>query len=99
MTTDHTPQTTNNMLADIIGWLKAGDLVILHVGTQGKGYHVPNIPFGRKIYIDVKSMPSLINEEEWPWYMIDYAKAELVTTFETECPNGTYNFKIPGLGH
>lgn len=93
----NTPKTTNNSLADIVGWLKLGDTVILHNnGEQKKVYFILGSNLNRKIYVNVSSFPSLLGEGEWPYY-IESVSAKQVTDDNVECPNGTFYFSVPAL--
>ena len=90
------PIPTANSLKDIIDWLREGDKVIIHSSNYGKTYHncvkFKNVT-NRVIYIDVSSMPSLIDEGEWPWY-IENDGHTLCDCLLDHCDN-TYYFKLP----
>lgn len=68
------PKCTTNNLSDIITWLKLGDIVCLHVNRkEGVFYHIcdgkADLEKIRIIAVDVAKMPSLLNEDKWPWYI------------------------------
>lgn len=95
---DNTPKTTGNSLKDIVGWLATGDMVILHTGTgEKKIYHNNDLPYNRKIYVDVSSMPDLMDEGEWPFYIKQSNVTELSDDIKA-CPNGNFSFVLPSLG-
>ena len=64
---------TNNTLADIIRFLKEGNIVCIHYGQYGDYYNSKSkcikINDEKLIYINVESRPSLLNEDELPWYI------------------------------
>jgi S-adenosylmethionine:tRNA-ribosyltransferase-isomerase (queuine synthetase) len=94
----NTPITTRNSLADIIGWLKEGDLVILHIGDISKAYIMTEKERNRCVTIDISTAPSLMEEGEWPWYIKNEGAIE-VTDIKPyyPAPNGTYKFKLPNI--
>jgi hypothetical protein len=92
-----TPITTNNMLGDILGWLKLGDVVILHGKTHGQAYHVSALPYNRKIYINISEIPDVGLEGEWPWYIINKGGAVKLDTLDVKCLGNTFSFKVPGF--
>lgn len=92
-----TPITTNNMLADILQWLKLGDVVILHDKTYGQAYHVPTLPHNRKIYVNISDTPDAGLEGEWPWYMINKGGAVKLDTLNVDCLGNTFSFRVPGF--
>ena len=67
------PQCTSNNLVDIINWLKEGDVVTLHTEHKKIKFHnctlFPN-KVKRTIYVNVSSMPALMDESEWPYYIL-----------------------------
>ena len=67
---------TTNSLFDIIQYLKDGNMVCLHTNNDHIYFHFPNYINEKLIYIDVSSMPSLMDEEEWPWYIKNYGFVE-----------------------
>ena len=68
---DNLKITTNNLF-DIIQYLKDGNMVCLHTRNNYIYFHFPNSINEKLIYIDISSMPSLMDEEEWPWYIINF---------------------------
>ena len=62
---------TTNSLFDIIQYLKDGNMVCLHTRNNYIYFHFPDSINEKLIYIDISSMPSLMDEEEWPWYIIN----------------------------
>jgi hypothetical protein len=93
------PQTTRNSLADIVGWLKSGDMVILCAkGILRQVYHINDLPYNRKIYVNLSTSPSLMEEGEWPYY-IKSANATLQKNESAKCPNGIFSFVLPSETH
>jgi hypothetical protein len=60
---------TTNSLFDIIQYLKDGNMVCLHTRNDRVYFHFPESINEKLIYIDVSSMPSLMDNGEWPWYI------------------------------
>jgi hypothetical protein len=67
---------TTNSLFDIIQYLKDGNMVCLHTSNEHKYFHYPKSINEKLIYIDISSMPSLMDEEEWTWYIKNYGFVE-----------------------
>ena len=74
------PETTSNNLADIIDWLKAGDYVFIHNNYLGGRFFHKNctrkfekqaddFADHRVIFVNVKSMPGLLDKGEWDYYI------------------------------
>jgi hypothetical protein len=65
--------TTKNSLADIINFLKDGYIVCLHAGNNRQYYFLKEsleeLNDECIIYINLTKNPSLLNEDEWPWYI------------------------------
>lgn len=70
------PATSTNMLSDVIGWLRLGDCVILHVNNEcGRVYHTckfEDINEIRVISLNMANTIELMREGEWPWYIEHY---------------------------
>ena len=66
--------TTNN-LADIVRFLKEQNIVCLYCTNNKIFYYAKSscekINNEKLIYINCNKMPSLLDEEEWPWYIKD----------------------------
>ena len=67
---------TKNCLLDIINWLKAGYIICIHNAMQyGRYYYsketLDAITDEKIIYVNIKSSPDLLEEDEWPWYIKD----------------------------
>ena len=65
--------TTNNSLADIINWLKNGHIVCIYT-LDTKLYFfskeiLDKIEDEIIIYVNVSRDTSLLDEDEWPWYI------------------------------
>lgn len=72
--------TTNNSLADIIGWLRRGAYVVIY-SKSGRFFHKCSkttltageikdyINSHRFIYINVSKTPGLLDDGEWNWYI------------------------------
>ena len=69
---------TTNSLFDIIQYLKDGNMVCLHTNNDYIYFHFTDVIKDNEklIYIDVSSMPSLMDEEEWTWYIKNYGFVE-----------------------
>ena len=94
-------QITNNTLADIIRFLQEGNIVCLHCNKYGYHYYYSvssctNITDEKLIYINIESMPSLIEDEEWPWYILSegFVKYQSINVLPTNKDN-IYFFMIP----
>jgi len=80
---DSSPTTTSNNLADIIGWLKEGDYVVVYnTSTKtGRFFHkcladtktseelAKSLDNCRVTYVNVASLPGLLDDGEWNWYI------------------------------
>jgi hypothetical protein len=75
---------SNNNLGDIIQFLKNGDIVCLHENGYGVYYfskeRIEQINNEQIIYIDVTKKPSLMDEDEWPWYIENEGFVEYKST-------------------
>ena len=64
---------TNNSLYDIINWLKIGYIVSIYAFNKKlffyKKEEIEKITDEKIIYINVESLPSLLNDDEWSWYI------------------------------
>ena len=71
---------TNNSLYDIINMLKNGYIVCLHAFNKKKYFYkketLDEIKDEIIVYINVESLHSLMNEDEWPWYIYDKGYVE-----------------------
>jgi hypothetical protein len=70
------PETSSNNLKDVIDWLKLGDFVCIHAEKIGLSYcnvKTVDVKNMRVIYVDVSRTPSLLSEDEWPWYIKHHA--------------------------
>jgi hypothetical protein len=81
------PVPTSNNLRDVVEWLRAGDVVVLHnKGAEACLWHKCvsgreiDFALARCILVDVGRMPSLMNEGEWDYYLLQYAQ-------RCECPS------------
>ena len=69
------PTTSTNQLKDIIDWLKEGDIVVI-TNKFGKNYafhnkcnDVKDISQSRVIVVVCETLPSLLDEGEWEYYI------------------------------
>lgn len=87
---------TGNSLADIIAWLELGHTVVIHARGYGRMYRMPKLKAIRKIYVDVSTFASLLDEGEWPWY-IKNAGAEEISDDNMFCYEETkvVSFSLP----
>ena len=96
------PIKTTNSLKDIVDWLATGSIVCLHANRTYQYYVssgftniVPETT--RLIYVNVSSNPSLMSEDEWPYYIhgannISYTSRTLPTD-----PDLIHYFEVPAL--
>jgi hypothetical protein len=68
------PTTTSNNLADVIRWVKDGDCVTLYAINRGSQvYHQCNVRTSpeqtRFIYLNLSRHSSLMEDDEWPYYI------------------------------
>jgi hypothetical protein len=82
---------TNNSLYDIVNWLKIGYIVCIHAYNKKIFFYnkeeIEKITDEKIIYIDVKSLSALLNEDEWPWYIknekfVEYKSTNILPTEE-----------------
>lgn len=78
-------ECSKNNLMDIIGWLKLGAYVVIH-SEFARFFHICDgktmteteikeyINSHRFIYVNVSSLPGLLDDGEWNWYINEYAK-------------------------
>lgn len=92
------PKSTTNNLADIIKWLGAGDYVVVHNNYKhGRFFHKqcpdPNFDIDqhRVTYVNVGSMPGLLDDGEWEWYIKNSG------CHECSCPLKTATQSSSGL--
>jgi protein associated with RNAse G/E len=94
---------TNNTLKDIVGWLKDGHFVCIFSQNLIKYFHKNTIyneineinENQYLIYINVSTSPSLVCDDEWPWYILNegysvYKNNKVLPTNS----NKIYNFKL-----
>jgi len=96
---DSVPQISTDYLVDVINWLKEGDYVIIHDNYQYARYfhsHCDQKSYTdeeitqfldncRVIYFDVRSLPGLLKEGEWEWYIKNEGHAECNCQLKTRC--------------
>lgn len=79
------PKTTGNNLRDVVDWLGLGDYIVMYDDSgrerkwcpccsSGRGIaKIEDVPAQlekqRTIYLRIKSMPGLLDEGEWEWYI------------------------------
>ena len=66
--------TTTNCLSNIIEWLKEGYMISLYSSNHKALFYfsketVEKIECEEIIYINLDKDPSLMEEDEWPWYI------------------------------
>ncbi len=65
-------KNTGNNLADIIDWIKSGNVVSLNNGCKILTYHNncgKDLNSSHKVVnVNVRNQASLLNDDEWPWY-------------------------------
>jgi hypothetical protein len=87
ITLDEPLVMTSNNLVDIITWLKRGAYVIIYTDSWGRFFHncdghiTPEqaqayIQTHRFIYVNVSSLPGLLDDGEWNWYIINAGISE-----------------------
>ena len=76
--------TTTNSLADIVTWLKNGYIVCIYSSKKQifffKEESLTTIEDEILIYINVNNDASLIDDEEWPWYIKNEGFVEYKST-------------------
>lgn len=92
--------TTTNCLSNIIEWLKEGYMISLYSSNHKALFYfsketVEKIECEEIIYINLDKDPSLMEEDEWPWYIkdagfVDYKSVEKLPTDK----NNIYDFKL-----
>ena len=64
---------TQNSLDDIINWLKAGYIICIYSSNKQLFYFsketLDTIADEKIIYINLTKDCSLLNDDEWPWYI------------------------------
>ena len=64
---------STNTIKDIIDWLKKGNFVCIHTKNVYQYYfskETCDVIKGEKIiYVNVSTMPNLLLDGEWPWYI------------------------------
>ena len=82
-------ETTNNSLADIVNWLKKGFIVCLHTNNKQLFYFssekLDKIENEKLIYVNASTYASLLEDDEWPWYIknagfVDYRTTSILPT-------------------
>jgi hypothetical protein len=92
------PKTTRNNLADIIDWLGEGDYVVVHDGYRYARYFHSKcdetngavdqlLDNCRVIYVDVASLPGLLDDGEWDWYIKNAGHKECKCQLQQRCSN------------
>lgn len=69
--------TSKNILADIVNWLKEDSIICLFISygltKHGVYYYskekLNSIQDQKLIYIDLTKNNDLLNDDEWPWYI------------------------------
>jgi hypothetical protein len=90
---EYTITLTNNNLGDIVRFLQDGCIVCIHYNQKGIYYFSPTTcKHENIIYIDIEKMPSLLNEDEWPWYIKDAGFCEY--TEISVLPKKTHRFRL-----
>jgi hypothetical protein len=68
---------TNNNLGDILRFLQEGHIICLHYDRKGKYFYSPTTcTWTMWVYVDIQKMPALLNDDEWPWYILDAGNTE-----------------------
>jgi len=84
-------KTTNNMLYDIIRFLKDGHIICLHYDNVGTYFYsqnsltTENVVDKKLVYLNIKKCPSLLDESEWPVYIkeaefVEYKTRKILPT-------------------
>lgn len=60
---------TNNNLLNVINWLKLGYIICLHISNKHNQYYYSQKNLKEIIYIDLINWPSLLEEDEWIYYI------------------------------
>jgi hypothetical protein len=99
------PKGTTNMLKNFCDWLTLGDILVFEHNETNIIYHKcegnDNINNIRVVYINTDNDPSLMNEDEYPYYLNKYAAICNCSLRQTillpESVPHAYGFKIPKL--
>jgi hypothetical protein len=67
---------TENNLLNVINFLKSGNIVCLHNSYKHGQYYysqksIDTITTQEIIYVDLRRWPSLLEDDEWPYYIKD----------------------------
>jgi hypothetical protein len=91
---------SNNSLKDVIEWLKQGHFVCIHTKDIWKYYYFKPISDFVKndqilIYIDLSKDPSLVSEDEWPWFILNAGFVRYTSSYVLpRDKNNIYHFFI-----
>jgi len=89
--------TTNNSLADIINWLKDGYMVCIYALDTKLFYFSKEVLDkieDKIIYVNVQRDASLLNEDEWPWYIKNAGFTEYKSHILPTNKENIYYFKF-----
>jgi hypothetical protein len=86
------PEPTTNSLRDVIGFIGSGDVVRL-TGTRTLVYHkcssISTLQNTRLVSLRLAKLPSLTDEDEWPYYLKD-AKCSECTCALKDAPESAF---------
>ena len=90
---------TTNSLKDVIDWLKQGNFVCIHTKDIWKYYYSkPTKDWVENellIFIDLTNCPTLVTEEEWPWYIKNEGFVNYVSSYNLpKKPENIHHFKL-----
>ena len=88
-------------MRDIITWLRNGNIISLYAYSINKQLYffsketLEEIGDEFIIYIDLQKDTSLLNDDEWPWYIknegfVEYKSTDILPVNE----NNIYNYKL-----
>lgn len=88
---------TNNCLKDIVEWLKKKYIVCIYTKNISKYYYCqPVTEFVNNdqllIYIDVSKDPTLLSEDEWPWYILNAGFFRYTSSYVLPPDKNTHHF-------
>lgn len=98
------PPLTSNNLVDIITWLSAGDYVVVHNQYKVARYFHSKcegqvcsdeeiqrqLEHCRVLYLDVASLPGLIDDGEWEYYIKEAGHKECTCLLKTRCADANH---------
>ena len=91
-------EITGNDLLTVVNWLKAGHIVCLHNSYKNDQYYyssatIESVSTQELIYVNLSNWTSLLNEDEWPYFIKDSGFVSYTSTHIL--PVKEHHFEIP----